>query len=224
MSRPGAVVFDFDGLILDTEWTGYLSTAAVFAAHGEELSLELWRSFVGTTDHPHWADILEAQLGRPVDRAHWMPRRVADGLARARRLDLRQGVGSLVAALAEAGVPMGVASSSRSEWVWTHLDERGLSPAFSTVCTGEEVERTKPDPALYLLACERLGVAPGDAVALEDSVLGVRAAKSAGMAAVAVPSTLTAPMDFSEADLVVASCAELDPAGLGRAVARNING
>jgi beta-phosphoglucomutase-like phosphatase (HAD superfamily) len=86
------------------------------------------------------------------------------------------------------------------------------------------VERTKPDPALYLLACERLGVAPGDAVALEDSVLGVRAAKSAGMAAVAVPSRLTASMDFSEADLVVASCAELDPAGLGRAVARNING
>ena len=224
MSPPSAVVFDFDGLMLDTEWTGYLSTAAVFEAHGEELSLELWTSFVGTTDHPHWTDILEGQLGRPIDRDHWMPWRNADGMERARALELLGGVAELVDSLFAAGVALAVASSSTGGWVRNHLDERGLAPAFSAVCTGDDVERTKPDPALYQLACRRLGVVPSEAVALEDSVLGVRAAKSAGMAAVAVPSHLTARLDFSEADLVVGTCAELDPVALGTVAARNIAG
>jgi len=85
--------------------------------------------------------------------------------------------------------------------------------------TGDEVPLTKPDPAVYLLACERLGVDPTASVAIEDSVNGVTAAKAAGMAAVAVPGTLTLGMDFAAADLVVGSCAELTPARLAALVA-----
>lgn len=217
--RPDAVVFDFDGLVLDTEWCEYATVADVFAAHDEELSLELWKSFIGSTDHPHWADILEEQLGRPIDRAEWVPARRLANRECTRGLDLQPGVLALLDALAAAEVPLAVASSSPADWVVGHLRERGLVDRFRHVCTGDEVLRTKPDPALYLLACERLGVDPERAVAVEDSVNGVHAARAAGMAVVAVPSSLTAGMDFAAADLVVDSCERLDPAVLAAVVA-----
>jgi len=216
---PDAVVFDFDGLVLDTEWTSFESINAVFVAHGEELPLELWIGFIGTTDHPHWSDILEARLGRPIDRDHWLPRRRADDFERARRLDLLPGVAELLDALHGAGVRLGMASSSPGTWVLAHLAERGLDGYFEVVCHGGEVERTKPDPALYRLACERLGVPAARAVAIEDSRHGIAAAKAAGLVAVAVPGHLTAHLDHSAADLVVASCAELSPGVLGALVA-----
>lgn len=217
--RPAAVVLDFDGLVLDTEWCEYTTVADVFTAHGTELSLEQWLGFIGTTDHPHWADILEDQLGRAVDRATLVPARRLASVTCARGLDLLPGVVALLDALDAAGVPFGVASSSPADWVELHLGERGLLDRMATVVTGDEVARTKPDPTLYRLACERLGVDPAGAVAVEDSVHGVSAAKAAGMAAVAVPSRLTAGMDFSHADLVVPDCTALDVAVLGNVVA-----
>jgi HAD superfamily hydrolase (TIGR01509 family) len=215
-----AVVFDFDGLVIDTEWCEYATAAAIFAEHGVELSLDLWRTFIGTTDHPHWADILEADLGRPVDRAELVPRRRLANWECARGLEPLPGVIELMDALVAAGVPIAVASSSPADWVVAHLEERGLLDRMVTVCSGDEVPRTKPDPALYLLAVSRLGVPASGVVAVEDSVHGVAAARSAGLRAVAVPSSLTSGMDFSSADLVVESCAELDPTVLAGLVGR----
>ena len=217
---PDAVVFDFDGLILDTEWCEYTTIAEVFAAHGQELSLDLWRTYIGDIDHPYWADLLEGQLGAPVDRDLWVARRRDANRRCTAAMALQPGVLELLDALAACDVPLAVASSSPMDWVGTHLRERGLWDRFVTVCSGDEVPRTKPDPALYLLACERLGVAPARAVAIEDSIHGVRAAKAAGMAAVAVPSSMTAVMDFSHADLRVERCSDLDPAALGELLTR----
>ena len=214
--RPAAVVFDFDGLVMDTEWCEYITAADVFRAHGEELSLELWKTFIGSTDHPHWADILEEQLGRPIDRGEWVAHRRLANRSCTADLELLPGVQSLVDDLACAGIPLAVASSSPADWVVGHLSDRGLLDRFDAVCTGDEVLLTKPDPAIYLLACHRLDVDPAGAVAVEDSVNGVRSAKAAGMAAVAVPSSLTAGMDFGHADLVVTSCLELSPVVLAR--------
>lgn len=209
-----AVVFDFDGLVLDTEWCEYATAADVFAEHGTELSLDLWKTFIGTTDHPHWTDILADQLGRPVDRDELTRRRRLLQDDCSTRLTPLPGVVELMEALLDARVPLAVASSSSADWVNGHLAQHGLSDRFDTIATGDEVPRTKPDPAVYLLACERLGVDPATAVAIEDSVNGVTAAKAAGMAAVAVPGSLTLGMDFTGADLVVASCAQLTPARL----------
>ena len=214
-----SVVLDFDGLFLDTEWCEYRTVADVFAAHGTELSLDLWLTFIGTTDHPHWADVLEEQLGHAIDRPEWVPARRLAAVECARKLELLPGVGLLLDQLDEAGVRYGVASSSPADWVELHLGERGLLDRLATVVTGDEVHLTKPDPALYRLACERMGVDPANAVALEDSVHGVTAAKAAGMWAVAVPSYLTQGMDFSHADLRVASCLELDVPRLAALVA-----
>jgi HAD superfamily hydrolase (TIGR01509 family) len=214
VSELRAVVFDFDGLVLDTELCEYSTTAAIFADHGVELPLELWRTFIGTTDHPHWADILEAELGHTIDRAELVPRRRLANWQCARGLEPLPGVIELMDGLAAAGIPIAVASSSPADWVVAHLSERNLIDRFVTVCSGDEVRRTKPDPALYQLAVERLGVPAAGAVAIEDSVHGVAAARAAGLTAVAVPSELTSGMDFSAADLVVTSCEALDVAVL----------
>jgi beta-phosphoglucomutase-like phosphatase (HAD superfamily) len=120
--------------------------------------------------------------------------------------------------LHDAGVSMAVASSSSADWVHGHLRHRELDHLMGAVCTGDEVARTKPDPALYRLACERLGVVPSTAVAIEDSLHGIEAAKTAGMVAVAVPGHMTAHLDYSAADLVVDSCEALDLARLGALV------
>jgi HAD superfamily hydrolase (TIGR01509 family) len=212
------VVFDFDGLMLDTEWTTYQTVDEVFRAHGEELSLELWTSFIGTTDHPHWTDLLEAQLEGPFDRDTWQARRAETGLARAMSLELLPGVGALIEQVHAAGIPLAVASSSSADWVRGHLRHRELDHLMDAVCTGDEVARTKPDPALYLLACERLGVEPSESVAIEDSLHGIAAARAAGMRTVAVPGRMTAHLDYAAADLVVASCEELGVARLAALV------
>jgi len=215
---PAAVVFDFDGLVLDTEWCEYETAAAVFADHGTELSLELWRTFIDSTDHPHWADILEEQLGHAIDRPTLVPARHLANWACARTLDVQPGVAALIGAVHDAGIPLAVASSSPAEWVVGHLSERGLLDHFAAVCTGDEVHATKPDPELYLLACGRLGVDPSTAIAIEDSVNGVAAARAAGMSVVAVPSSLTRGMDFAAADRVVSSCSDLDLPLLGEVI------
>ena len=109
---------------------------------------------------------------------------------------------------AARSVRLGVASSSSREWVTGHLERLGLD-GWDCVRCGSDVVRTKPAPDLYLSVLECLGVAPRDAVAVEDSSVGVQAAKAAGMYCVAVPSSLTGGHDFSRADLVVGSLAEV---------------
>ena len=110
-----AVVFDFDGLVLDTEWCEYVTAAEVFADHGTELSLDLWKTFIGTTDHPHWTDILEEQIGRPVDRELIVPSRLAAKDVCNADLAPLPGVVPLVDSLRDLGVPIAVASSSSVE-------------------------------------------------------------------------------------------------------------
>lgn len=102
-----------------------------------------------------------------------------------------------------SGVPCGVASSSTSDWVFGYLERFGLSSRFKTVVTRDMVAQPKPAPDLYLEACRRLGVSPAEAVALEDSVNGVKAANAAGLASVAVPNGITGSFDFSHADAVL---------------------
>ena len=119
----------------------------------------------------------------------------------------RDGATELIAQAKDAGLALAVASSSSFGWVSGHLDRLGLLPAFDAVCTRDHVAETKPHPALYLLALERLGVAPCDAFAVEDSPNGVAAAKAAGLRCVAAPNPLTAGMDLRHADCVLPSLA-----------------
>lgn len=219
-----AVLFDFDGLILDTETSEFLTVADAFADHGLELSRDEWVAIIGTADHPHWTDMLETALGRPLDdREGVLETRRARHHARISQERLRPGVVDLVTELTRAEIPKAVASSSPLAWVRGHLDDHGIAAHFATFATRDDVgaARTKPHPDLYLLAAERLGVDPTRCVVLEDSAPGVHAGNAAGCTTVAVPAGMTADVDFSHADLVVDSLAALDVARLEAAVAAN---
>jgi HAD superfamily hydrolase (TIGR01509 family) len=200
-----ALVFDFDGLILDTEWSAFSTASAVWQEHGIELDLKIWQTIIGTAEHVHWSDMLEADLGRSIDRDTVIPARQSQHHAEVEAMDLFPGVENLLQAATTAGLALAVASSSPHDWVDGHLLRRGLAPHFATTVCREDVETTKPDPALYRQAMKRLGVDPADAVALEDSHNGVLAARAAGMKVIACPNRVTTGQDFTEATLVVES-------------------
>src|SRR5262245_15937671 len=210
----GALVFDFDGLILDTETCTYETTAGIFAEHGQTLELSWWHSIIGTADHPHWSEVLADRLGRPVDRAALVARREARRLRVLDALPPCDGVVELLDAAVAEGIPTAIASSSGLDWVGGHLERLGLRSRFSAVVTRDDLGgaggRTKPAPDLFLLAAERLGVEPARCLAIEDSPNGVAAARAAGMVVVAVPGPMTAGLDFGAADLVVPSLAAVD--------------
>lgn len=220
----GALLFDFDGLILDTETCTYVSVAEIFDEHGEQLDIEWWRSIVGTADHPHWSDVLAERVAEVIDWEGVRARRLARGHALLELEPVRPGVGSLLDAADAAGVPAALASSSPRDWVAGHLERLRLAHRFHNLTTRDDVggdpRRTKPAPDLFLLAATRLGVPPEACVVLEDSPHGVAAARAAGMPVVAVPGPMTAPLDFTGADAVVGSLEEIDLAALAGLVRR----
>jgi HAD superfamily hydrolase (TIGR01509 family) len=204
-----AIVFDFDGTILDTESATYEAFRGVFQGYGAELSLERWAQGIGTWGaYDPYAD-LEESLGRAVDRRAVREQFEADCAERIRRLTVRPGVMETLEEARRRGIRIGLATSSYRRSVEPHLKEYGLLGYFEAIHTADEVDKVKPDPALYRLAVESLGVKSAEAVAIEDSVNGLHAAKAAGLYGLAVPNELTSFMDFYAADLVLSSLAEL---------------
>jgi HAD superfamily hydrolase (TIGR01509 family) len=214
-----AYVFDFDGLILDTESSAYHSIAEEFAAVGLEFELATWQRCIGVGWAIDWIDELERRCPTPIDRAAVLERR------RARKNELLVGcevLPGVVQRLEEArahGLGVAVASSSPRDWVESHLDRFGLLARFDAVLTRDDVDRTKPAPDLFLAAAASLGADPTRSIAFEDSHNGCLAAKAAGMVCVVAPNAITASQDFSHADLVVSSLAEVDVAALRRLLA-----
>jgi HAD superfamily hydrolase (TIGR01509 family) len=214
-----ALLFDFDGLILDTESSEFHSVGLIFSEHGLVLDRSEWQGIIGTADHPHWTELLEQALGRPLDdRDAVIVRHREHHRVSVSAETVRPGVVELLDEAAGAGVPAAVVSSSPASWVVGHLERLKLRDRFADVVTRDDLDgdrtRTKPAPDLYLLAAARVGAAPGACVALEDSPNGVAAAVAAGMAVVAVPGPMTTGLDFSAADRVVASLADVNLSGL----------
>jgi HAD superfamily hydrolase (TIGR01509 family) len=210
-----ALVFDFDGLILDTEIPVLQSWQRVYEEHGVELPLDTWLETIGTADHDfdpfgHLQELVGRQLEREPLQADRIRHR--DSILHAQ--DTLPGIREYLAEAHQLGMKLAVASSSRRLWVEGHLERLGIHQHWDAVKTADDVQRTKPDPELYRAAVDALGVQPSEAVAFEDSENGVRAAKAAGLWCVAVPAPLTADMDFTLADLRVGSLAELSLAEL----------
>ncbi len=204
-----ALVFDFDGLIIDTEVPVYRAWAEVYERHGERLTADFWATIIGYGDgHFDPMSDLERRLGRPLDRDAVQAGRRARQVELTNALEILPGVREWLRAATARGIRLGVASSSNRRWVTGHLERLGLD-RWDCVRCGDDVARTKPAPDLYLAVLECLGVAPGEAVAVEDSSVGVASAKAAGLYCVAVPSSLTSGHDFDRADIVVGSLAEL---------------
>lgn len=209
------IVFDFDGLVIDSEWSVYRAIAEIYSEHGHELDLEWWRSIVGTVDGGDWSERLEVLVGSPLDHDELGRRSIDVHHRTAHSLAALPGVAELVVEAHDAGLSLGVASSSRTVWLETHLERLGLRDRFGAVCGRDRVgDRAKPNPDVYLAALEQLGLDAAEAIAVEDSPHGITAAIAAGLRCVAVPNRITAPGDFSAADLVVGSLAELTLADL----------
>lgn len=204
-----ALIFDFDGLILDTEGPVYRSWLEVYEAHGEALPFERWVQIVGsTTTGFHPQHHLEERLGRPLSQE------VLDGrIGRRTEMILTEpllpGIVQHVDAARSLGLKLGVASSSTSDWVSGHLDRLGILDRFDCIRCRDDVAQAKPEPDLYLAVLACLGVSATEAFAIEDSPNGVTAAKRAGLRCVAIPNPITAQLDLSQADLQLESLAEV---------------
>lgn len=196
-----AVIFDMDGLIIDTEWPDYQSWQELYAAHGHELTLAEWVPHVGVWGPP--LDLLgrlAALIGDGADRAALRAQRRArcDELVRASMIPMA-GFGALMERLATHGYPRGLASTSSRDWVDFVVDGLQVRSHFETIVAGDEVAARKPAPDVYLRAAERLRVPPAECVALEDSAPGIASARAAGMACIAVPNRVTLHQDLSAA-------------------------
>jgi HAD superfamily hydrolase (TIGR01509 family) len=206
-----ALIFDFDGLILDTELPEYRSWVETFAAYGASLPLSTWAEGIGVgaaeTFDPY--DLLVEQLGRPLDRDAIRSQRRARFAERMAGQPLLPGVEAYIRGARERGLKLGIASSSSRSWVVGHLEQLGIAAFFQSVTCTEDVALTKPAPDLYLACLKALGVEASQAIALEDSPNGVRAAKRAGLFCVAVPNALTGQLTFEGTDLQISSLAEL---------------
>jgi HAD superfamily hydrolase (TIGR01509 family) len=206
--RYRAVVFDMDGLLLDTETLWHSAEVELFARHGGKFTWDDKIAVIGTS-YDFTAEYFSDRLGLPRERGPELVSQMISlmhDLVR-RSVDARPGAVELVDRLRELRVPLGLASNSPRFLVDDALATAGMTDAFDAIVTSDDVELAKPAPDIYLLACERLGVAPADALALEDSASGVAAAKAAGLTCIAVPQF--AETDVSAADRIVDSLEEL---------------
>jgi HAD superfamily hydrolase (TIGR01509 family) len=209
-----AFLFDFDGLILDTELASRAGWELLYRQHGHELPPDLWATVVGTYGAWDPMEHLEELVGEPLAREALNVRRHAHEIALIEAEELRPGIAEYLAAARQHGLKRAIVSSSNRRWVETHLERLEAAVGWDAICTAEgDRDRAKPAPTLYLEALDALRVAAAEAVAFEDSPNGVRAAKAAGIFCVAVPNEVTRDfaLDEAGADLVLDSLADLPP-------------
>ena len=212
-----AALFDFDGLILPTEEAEFEAWNRVYAEYGQTLGWEEWSVCIGTAGAFDPIGRLEQLAGRRLDRGATDARRRAINKALNDAGAVLPGVVERLAEGRALGLKLAVASSSEGAWVPEHLHARGLTHWFDAIVVRNASLPAKPDPALYLEALRVLGVRADEAVAFEDSMNGIRAAKAARIFTVAVPNPMTERLDLSAADLRVASLASMT---LGELVTR----
>jgi HAD superfamily hydrolase (TIGR01509 family) len=207
-----AFLFDFDGLILDTETASRAGWQWLYQEHGHELPLEKWELVVGTIGvWDPWAH-LEELVGESLEREVLNERRYAHELSLIEAEELRPGIADYLTAAERLGLKRAIVSSSSQKWIHMHLKRLERTVGWDAILTADhDKERAKPAPTLYLEALETLGVPAEEAVAFEDSPNGVRAAKAAGLYVVGIPNNVTRSFGLDEADVVVDSLADLPP-------------
>ncbi len=201
-----ALIFDFDGLIVDTESAIYEAWRELYRSQGHDLPLPTYVQCVGSVfGHYDPMEALEALTGGPVDWASLLP--VKDARIRAGQvgLDALPGIRALLGEARAAGTPCVVASSSQRSHVGGWLERTGLREHFDFVRSRDDVARAKPFPDLFLAAAEGLGLRPEQTLVLEDSANGLRASVAAGAPCVIVPSPVTQGSDFSGATAILDS-------------------
>lgn len=204
------LIFDFDGLILDTELPGVQCWQEIYHEHGCVFPASAYADSIGTLPRVfNVYDHLEAQVGRPIDRnalQQWRLQRCTEIIV---QQPVLPGIENHLKEAKQRGLKLGVASSSSREWVAGHLERLELLSLFDHLSCGDTVAMTKPHPELYQVALSSLQIDPHEAIAFEDSPHGVTAAKAAGIFCVAIPNEVTKQLTFAHADLQLSSLAEM---------------
>ena len=215
-----ALIFDFDGLILDTETPEYQSWQEIYQEFGCDLPIASWGLIVGGNGASGFdpVDYLEAQVGRKLDRAGLIARRHARDTEIIAASPILPGVVDYLTDARRAGLRLAIASSSPHSWVDPHLTRLGLFDRFDAIICVDDVGVAKPDPGLFLRAAETLNVSREEAIIFEDSPNGVLAAKRAGIFCVAVPNPVTQRLAFNPPDMQLRALSEIRLADLLRQV------
>jgi HAD superfamily hydrolase (TIGR01509 family) len=203
---PAGVVFDNDGLLLDTEDAWTRAETELFRRRGMDFTFAHKRDLIGSS-HSLAAGKIEVMLGRPGEGEALMDELQELVMAEAAKgVEPRPGAVELVDALLAAGMPIAVASNSQRAFLDLVLQRSGMASRFAVTVAGDEVPNPKPAPDIYLEACRRLGVDPAASVGLEDSPTGATAAKAAGLTVVGVP--YLADIEVPQADVIARSLAD----------------
>jgi HAD superfamily hydrolase (TIGR01509 family) len=210
------LLFDFDGLLVDTETPARLVWEELYREHGHELPHDRWATLIGTIGAPFDPlGHLEELVGRRLDEQALTTRRRAREYELIDLEELRPGVEQYFAEAERLGLSTAVVSSSDDEWIARHLGRLGHLEGLDTIVAANgDTERAKPRPDLYLEALARLELKAHEAIAFEDSPNGVTAAKAAGLVCVAVPNPMTATLALDDADLILESLADVPLAEL----------
>jgi HAD superfamily hydrolase (TIGR01509 family) len=212
MGHPRALIFDYDGLMVDSERMAAEAVLEYLAGHGVEIDPEtIGHLFGGTGEDIDalWTTFLAAALAEGTDLAAVGAELEARIMAAGRDTPLLPGVAALIEAARAAGWRIGVATGRERHRLEPELVQHGLFDRFDAIVTAEDVLRGKPAPDIYLEVAARLGVMPADCVALEDSLHGAEAALAAGMAVVVCPSGPTLSCVFPAAARRVNSLVEV---------------
>jgi len=207
--RYRAVVFDMDGLLLDTEVVWQAAEEQLFAAHGAVFTREDKMAVIGTS-FDLTARYFAERLGQPPEQGPALVEEMVLAMYDALQVEVagRPGALELVARL-RGRLPLALASNSPRRLVDAALATARLTDVFDVIVTSDDVALSKPAPDIYLLVCQRLGLEPAHVLALEDSAAGVASAKAAGLACIAVPQF--AETDVAAADRVIDSLEKLIP-------------
>jgi HAD superfamily hydrolase (TIGR01509 family) len=215
-----ALLFDFDGLLVDSESVAFQTWQEAYREHGAELPVERWAAAIGTIGGFDPLADLELSLGRAIDREAVHRAQRDRELALVSVQPFRPGVVEYLAEARTRGLEVAIVSSSSNAWIAGHLERLETVDGWACIlCANGDAARAKPLPTLYLEALETIGVAPEAAIAFEDSPNGVAAARAAGIFCVAVPNSVTAQLDLSAADLLVESLEAIPLRELLRVVA-----
>lgn len=210
MSIQG-LIFDFDGLILETEEPIFISWQELYRSFGYQLTLETWQTIIGTANADALFDPAK-ELDRLVGvNLNWDE---LEPMRRKRELDVvlslapLPGVREMLVDAKRLGLKIAIASSSPCSWVTGHLVRLALVDYFDCIVAEDDVSHTKPDPELFLKALECLGLEASQAVVFEDSLNGILAAKRAGLYVVAVPTVMTRSQIVDQADMQLSSLSQ----------------
>ncbi len=207
-----AVIFDMDGVIIDSEPIHHMIEKKLFEDLGIDVPYELHKSFVGKTTRDMFSRLKEEYgLMQSLEELIEMKDiRYYNYLKSLDSLPAVPGVTDLIKTLYSNGLKLAVASSAPVREIDLVVESFGLSEFFISRTSGEEVKKGKPEPDIFLLAAERVGVEPAECVVIEDSRNGILAARAAGMKCIAFMNPNTKPQDLSEADMVVTDLSQLD--------------